>query len=407
VAQGRRRQRRRDASREIGLSPSTVPGEASRVYQKDGRWYHIDLRKRGGGRPVLRDPVDPEGGARTDDYATAQKWGREYDRRWHAEQDEKRAASTGTYRRLDTAVTAFLKHRRVQKADSTAAGSRTALVHLMEAFGEGANPSAITSHELQLLLNEFLEADYAVNTVRGTCAHLKVFFDHIKVKPNPARLVELPKETVPDAKEWEEHETSRLREAADTLDNESGNDSRFYRRLVEFLLATGLRIQEAAGATYANINRKDRNIRVANQISRQTNEAADTKGIKSRLATILPEWWEYHDEQATGLVLPSENGGPIPYRRLYDYVVTVLTVAGLKETGKAAHQFRHTYAFLFLDRGGTLDELSKCLGHKSVKVTQRYYDHFTSDHAARSAASKFYPDDAPTIRRSPRKKKRK
>jgi integrase len=404
VARDRRRQRKLQAAASDGFSPSAVPPEASRIFQKNGRWWHIDLRKRGSGRPVLRDPSDPVSGRRTTDKATAEEWAREYDRRWHKDQDEKHAKRTGTHRRLETAAEAFLKHRRARCAPSTAAGSRTALGHLLEEFGPEISPSVITSDELQLLLDEFLEAGYEPNTVRGMRAHLQVFFDHIKVAPNPAEQVKLPKETAPNAIAWGEDDRTKLREAADALDVVSENDSRFYRRLTEFMLATGLRIQEVAAAAHENIDEGTKTLRVARQISRSTNKAIRTKGLEARSTTILPEWWEFHYAEGTGLLFPAANGGPIPYRKLYDHVVAVLMTAGLKKPGQAAHQFRHTYSFLFLDHGGTLDELSKCLGHKSVKVTQKYYDHFTSDHAAKSAASRFYGEG--TRKRGPRKKQR-
>jgi integrase len=73
---------------------------------------------------------------------------------------------------------------------------------------------------------------------------------------------------------------------------------------------------------------------------------------------------------------------PIPYRTLYSYVREILERAGLKRLGEAAHQFRHTYSFLFLDRGSTIGQLQKGLGHKKITTTQEYYDHFTSEHAA-------------------------
>jgi integrase len=403
VAQGRRKQRKLEAAANDGFSQSAVPGDESRIFQKNGRWWHIDLRKRGGGRPVLRDPSDPESGQRTTDKATAEEWAKEYDRRWQKEQDKLHARRTGTHRRLGAAADAFLKHRRARCAPSTAAGSRTALGHLLEEFGPEINPSVITSDELQLLFDGFNEAEYKANYVRGICAHLAVFFDYIKVSPNPAAQVKLPEETEPDAVAWNKEELERLRVAADAVDIESGNNTRFYRRLTEFLLATGLRIQEVAAARYEHIDEREKTLRVAKQISRSTNKERTTKGRKARSTTILPEWWEFHDAEGTGLLFPSANGGPIRYRKLYDHVVAVLLTADLKTPGQAAHQFRHSYAFLFLDRGGALDELSKCLGHKSVKTTQKYYDHFTSDHAARSAANKFYGEG--TKKRGPRKKK--
>lgn len=80
----------------------------------------------------------------------------------------------------------------------------------------------------------------------------------------------------------------------------------------------------------------------------------------------------------------------------------ILEEAGLKRLGEAAHQFRHTYAFLFLERGGTMEQLQKCLGHGKITTTQEYYDHFTSEHAARAGVDSIYGGRS-SRRRGPRR----
>jgi integrase/recombinase XerD len=42
-----------------------------------------------------------------------------------------------------------------------------------------------------------------------------------------------------------------------------------------------------------------------------------------------------------------------------------------------SHDFRHTFAAYFLEAGNSTEDLSKALGHSDIKITQRYYSHFT------------------------------
>lgn len=37
-----------------------------------------------------------------------------------------------------------------------------------------------------------------------------------------------------------------------------------------------------------------------------------------------------------------------------------------------------------------MEELQKCLGHGGIQTTQRYYDHWSGDHAERSRVNKIY-----------------
>jgi site-specific recombinase XerD len=124
----------------------------------------------------------------------------------------------------------------------------------------------------------------------------------------------------------------------------------------------------------------------------------------SRYAVVnnpgLQEWWEFHQDGAEGLIFSDEDGRSIRYRVIYDYVRAVLERAGVKRSGEAAYQFRHTYAYIFLDRGGSMDQLQKSLGHRRVSTTQEYYDHFTPDDAADAGVARIYGESS---RRGPRK----
>jgi integrase len=374
----------------------------SRVFRK-GRWYFIDLRHRQGGRVVLRDPADPKSGARTDDEETAKEWAKVYDNRWREEEDRKLARRTGTHRTIRGAMDSLLDHRALHNEPSTVSGCRTAVTHLVEKVGDFRSPASVTTADLQELCNWFLARDYKSTSVRNTMYHLSAFFRHAGVVPNPMDGVQIPDEVMANVKPWNKEQCDLLREAADAIDSERADSTRFTRRLVEFLLATGARIQEAAAAEWEAIDTENRTIYIDKQMARVGAEVSLPKYGILRTTAVLPAWWDFHDAGASGLVFARPTGAPIAYRQLYDHVVAVLERAGLKKEGEAAHQFRHTYAFHFLSGGGSIHELSKCLGHKNTRTTEKYYDRFTSDHAARSAVAKFYEG---SIKRGPRKRKK-
>lgn len=385
--------------------------DGSRVYLKDGV-YHIDLRYRGGGRPRLRDPNAPgwpDHGATTRDLRQAESWRDIYDARWKqeqarqlAERDAEEQRRTGRYRSLDAAIPAFLKERARLKQPSTVAGSKTATTLLMEAFGLHFDPAAVTIEHLQVLQESFQEQGYASGTINGYLRHLIVFFDFLKVDPNPARLVPLLEVTEEEVQPWHDEDRERIRAVADQLDAEA-TDGIPRRLLVEYLFSHGARIQEASAADWSQIDRQTRTTRITEQVSRVGNKRKKPKGKKPRSTVVLEEWWPFHRDGARGPLFARPDGSPVPYRKLYDIVREILDLAGLKVDGQAAHQFRHTYAWLFLDRGGSLDHLQKCLGHSRITTTQKYYDHFSSEYAAKVAARKMY-GEAKSIRRGPRKK---
>jgi integrase len=377
----------------------------SRVYL-DRERYHIDLHWLGHGRPLMRNPDTrgwPSRGEPTSCLKTAEKWRQRYDEHFGG----KRSANGKglNRRRLAIEAATFVRNRELM-SHSSGSAARTAMLHLREGVGDDVDPVKITDFALQAICNNRLEDGYKRSTVNTVLSQWKVFFDGLKIRPNPARDVVLPKEEAGDIKPWDESECARIRAAADALDREAKDGITFHRRLTEYLLNTGARIQEAAAAHAGDVDKRDKIARIAKQISRKNNTPVSTKGREPRTVVVLHQWWPHQPRKGSSLMFAAPDGSPIRYRELYDVVRAILEKAGLKKPGEAAHQFRHTYAFLFLQRGGRMDQLQKSLGHKRMSTTSKYYDHFTSDHAARAGVKEIYgPELGPkSKRRGPRKR---
>jgi integrase len=261
--------------------------------------------------------------------------------------------------------------------------------YLREICGDDAPHQQVTTEQLQDWINTRLSEGYEPGTLQGYRQHMNKFFEWLGGF-NPTEGLEIPKAPKQDKPAWtSETDRAAIRRAAREIDAEAvdGLPSRVH--LVELLFATGVRIQEGAAARWEWIDPQTRTMRVHGQISR-SGEFKPAKGKKPRTVVVLPTWWPHHHADRIGLILSMEDGTPVPYRKLSEMVSEVLERAGLKVPGECAHAFRHTYAFLMLERGVSMMDLQKCLGHKNIKTTQDYYDHWSPGHAARSGAEAVY-----------------
>jgi integrase len=376
------------------------PDELGSVIFKRGPFYAIDLRWLGGGRPTMKNPDAPgwpEYGERTDNAVTARRWRSRYEEYFEAGDHLNGRSNLRKFDSLGVAADAFIEDRAAQHGNtsSTVSGTRTAMKHLQSWFGSAKNPRHISGMELQERVNKLAVGGYEPLTIHGYVQHIELFFDWMGGY-NPAVGLKLPQAVKKLKEAWLEGARANIRRAAVELDAEA-DDSWYYRLLVELLFATGMRIQEAAAARWDWFDRKAGVIQVKCQVSRSGEETA-TKGRAARLAAVLDSWWAVHDKvpERSGRIIHDGRGGIVRHTDLSKHVAEVLERAKEKSKGERAHKFRHTYSFLLLSSGVSMEELSACLGHTSIRTTQNYYDHWSPTHAARSAANK--------IRRRRRKK---
>lgn len=116
------------------------------------------------------------------------------------------------------------------------------------------------------------------------------------------------------------------------------------------------------------------------------------KGSKEREVGISPEVrklpWKYlaqHRRPAspdTREVFLNARGQPLTPNGVEQ--------AGIEGVRVPAHTFRHTFARMYLERGGEVYKLSRLMGHTDVKTTEKYLKEFTS-REARKQQSRFSP----------------
>jgi integrase/recombinase XerD len=144
--------------------------------------------------------------------------------------------------------------------------------------------------------------------------------------------------------------------------------------LARFLLATGMRLDEAATLRLEAVDR-----------ARKVATLYDTKNRKSRAVALsdaalacLPESGEY--------AFPSRNGEP--YRQAstnwQEAKVRAQKLAqkeGWRYTPVRLHDLRHIYAIDYLANGGNLYALQRQLGHSTIRQTEEYLQHLSPEEA--------------------------
>lgn len=138
--------------------------------------------------------------------------------------------------------------------------------------------------------------------------------------------------------------------------------------VLELLYGGGLRVSEAAGLTYANLDPDHQALRISG------------KGNKERLCPIGPVAWKALDAfrsvlpfelTPASLVLIQSNGQALGVRGIQTMLKVYLKLAQLP-FDITPHTLRHSYATHLLNRGLDIRILQKLLGHSSLSATQVY-----------------------------------
>jgi integrase len=214
--------------------------------------------------------------------------------------------------------------------------------------------------------------------LRGFLRRVGVDVDRLIDKSTSRRLMQKP-ETKTDP--FSKHEIDTLLAHCDP----------YYRMVFSLLLMTGLRREEGAHLTWANVH-FDRN-EIAIPASQSINKGGkvlkfNTKSKKSRIVPLfgslkaeLLKWREQHPDAVYVLGAPGKDtpntGWLMTGKRLWHEAgLDCHVCAGCaKGTGCSAfylHRLRHTFAHTCVDNGVPIQKLSRWLGHHSITVTVIY-----------------------------------
>ncbi len=210
---------------------------------------------------------------------------------------------------------------------------------------------------------------------------------------NPAKLVDLPRQSRREMRVLGPEQAARFLEAA--------RSDRWYA-LWTVLLTTGLRPGEALALKWSDLD-GDR-LRVQRSLVRDAGggwHLAEPKSARARRVVSLPatslrvlqahrkqqleerlgagEQWEDHD-----LVFASSTGQPLDFRvAVRRHFKPLLKRAGLPSI--RPYDLRHTCATLLLAAGENVKVVSERLGHASATLTLDVYSHVLPDMQQRAA----------------------
>ena len=160
-----------------------------------------------------------------------------------------------------------------------------------------------------------------------------------------------------------------------SLDAQNDELGRRDRALVLLLYGAGLRVSEACGLKWTQVDQPSRVIRVLGKGNKERLVATPEK-VMTALGS-LPRLGSY--------VFGEE---PLSTRKAYDIVRAQGARAGLIQA-LHPHALRHSFATHLLSSGANLRTLQELLGHRTLQATQRY-THVGLDQLARTLED-FHP----------------
>ena len=200
---------------------------------------------------------------------------------------------------------------------------------------------------------------------------------------NPCRKITVKKDKDQTPKVFPKDDIAALLEIAPSVE---------YGYVLELLLYTGMRIGEAAGLQWRDIDRKEGIITVRHSVARKegggyylkTTKSGKERyiGINSKLAALLDRI------PVSGLYVLArsefEFWDTFQVDKQYQSAFRAINTE-LKRLGRcpvaylSPHKCRHTYATYLLKGGANLREVQQLLGHSSVGVTEIYTHVDTED----------------------------
>jgi integrase len=181
--------------------------------------------------------------------------------------------------------------------------------------------------------------------------------------------------------------------------DQSGN----YRQLFELLAFTGLRIGEALGLTWADVDFERDILRVHRQLSRYREHARLKTEAGRRQIVLAPgmirllraKWLASPHKGPDDFIFSTSTGRGLDYRKVGEAFRLAVRRTGIREDGRISlHSLRHGFASLLIAEGLDIVFVSRQLGHADASVTLSVYAHLfaRAKHApaARSAIEASY-----------------
>ena len=263
-------------------------------------------------------------------------------------------------------------------------------VAALDGFSIAEKPiGEIIADDIQDYVNKLTAHGYAETTIkkqmRIVTAPLRHAAAQHRISVDPTAGIALPssaqvKKAARKIEAYDDNEQTRLKKVLAT-------HQRLGYAALEVLLETGMRVGEALGLDWCNVDLKKRTVRIGATLIRLANkkQAKVQHSAKSassnRTIPLSNHAVEILSELKTSAkcqwVFSGEDGQRLTYEALR--YQTQCATAEAKIPYKGMHVFRHTFATNCYYRGSDVKILSKLLGHSSVSITYNTYIHLFGD----------------------------
>lgn len=164
-------------------------------------------------------------------------------------------------------------------------------------------------------------------------------------------------------------------EKADAAGTCRGNPTFAAKRdtaLLEIIYSGGLRISEAVGLEYADIDFYSDSMVIRGKGRKERVALLGKPALKSLTAYLRErEVQGFGGRRAPGRLFLNQSGTPLSARSLQRHFKFYLREAGLPPE-RTPHGLRHSFASHLLDAGADLRSVQELLGHASLSTTQIY-----------------------------------
>lgn len=225
--------------------------------------------------------------------------------------------------------------------------------------------SACYPHQVQDLVRTFLVRFHHPAYRYTAIYYLRLFFDFLGWKENPARQVKLPKINPAQGRHFLAPEECRGLMAYFASQAELGKMLR-EQALFLLLLYTGIRIGEALALAWEDIA-QDGTVLIR-----------DSKTHTARIIYIPKLVWnalgQYRDTCPKGrYAFPGKSPEyPISYGVIRVAFKNILCHVGIDRRGCNLHSLRHTFARSCIQAGMRREDIQQFLGHKDIRTTEIY-----------------------------------
>jgi integrase len=254
--------------------------------------------------------------------------------------------------------------------------------HVIPTLGHSTRARDVKVEHLRKLIDRLRLAGLSGSTIRGTVAATSALFryavhrGHVQVNPVLGLDGDLPSA----ARQTEPIYLSRA--DLDRLLEALGDE---FRPVAATCAFAGLRISEALGLTWSDIDFAHGAISVSKQLGRDARSLTDLKtraseGVVPLPAPLAEELRAHRDRQArkgferirpNALVFVTRSGRSPGRRNVLRAVQVVAKQLGLGNLG--LHDLRHSAAGLLREAGMPDEEIAVILRHSSAKVTTALY----------------------------------